>query len=83
MNNGDMPAMPIVRDLMIPRQGNSLPNKFPYGLTKREELASRQMAALQAACNGMVCDTSGIQHLADIAIKQADALLAQLEKGGE
>ena len=79
MNNSDMPIAPITRET------ESMDGAFLVGLTKREYFAGKQMAAIQADLKGTMSDAEGIQWMAEIAVKQADALLQQLQatEGGE
>jgi MinD superfamily P-loop ATPase len=67
MKNADMPAMPI----------ENTSDYYP-GLTKREEIAKANMAALLS--NSAIIDTfAGIENVAKEAVRAADALLAALE----
>ncbi|WP_289281527.1 MULTISPECIES: hypothetical protein [unclassified Methylophaga] len=76
MNNGDMPAMPF--------EGGQNSGMQPHtGLTKREELAARNMAALLSAWPGAESlGYSGVSdsQLAKQAIDTAYTLLSELEK---
>ena len=72
-NNGDIPAYPQERALWVEGIG-SCPT-IATGLTKRERFA---MAAMQG-----LCTTGGYHNYADLAhdaVRNADALLAELAK---
>ena len=82
MNNSDMPAMPskvsVNRD-----SGDVQPYQFGNddfstpGLTKREHFAAMAMMGVMSA--DMYCDVKA-KECAKIAVANADALLAELEK---
>ncbi len=76
MSNGDMPAMPVGNGT----NDYAAMNQAVTGLTKREYFACHLMAAVQGKLIGAANDHDGIKHLAETAVKQADALLAELEK---
>lgn len=80
IKNGDLPAMPIyLTETMVAAMENGAGAAVDRisGLTKREQFA---MAAMQ----GMLANGSGYNHDADLlaqyAISNADALLAELER---
>ena len=83
MKNGDMPAMPNgavgLNDGCAYDALDVVPEEA-WGLTKREYFACHLMAAVQGKLIGAANDHDGIKHLAETAVKQADALLAELEK---
>ena len=73
MRNGDMPAMPF--------EGGENNGMQPWsGLTKREHFASLAMQGILAS------DTDAViaqDICVKLAVEHADALLTELEKGGE
>ena len=73
MKNGDMPAMPITDELGMPF--NSVPKEqSTVGITKRE------MMAMHIA-SGLISDPQvRTGEVAAMAVKVADALLAELER---
>ena len=78
MKNSDMPAMPMFSDnaepciVRDPETGKKAP---ATGLTKREMMAMHVFAGLLARDG-----KPDIQYEAELAIKAADALLAELER---
>jgi len=80
MNNGDMPASPIIYADM----GHNGQREIfceNTGLTKRESFA---MAAMQGLCNAHDVDGTWAHDARDVAmaaVQYADALLAELAKG--
>lgn len=81
-SNVDMPAMPCdVNDLYNATVREDMEwEKAALGLTKREQFA---MAAMQGLLSSSV-DGQSLRGMAMVAIKCADALLAELDKvGGE
>ena len=73
MKNGDMPAMPIE----INGFGQYAPEVYS-GLTKREMFA---MAAMQGILSSLTDDSDmSPSELARCSVRNADALLAELEK---
>ena len=72
MKNGDLPAMPIELNGF----GQFAPEAY-IGLTKREMFA---MAAMQGLIASDTCGTLHEPRRAELAVKQADALLAELER---
>jgi len=77
MTNSDMPAMPF--------EGGDNNGEQPYlGLTKREHFAG---LAMQAFISGIISVSRDEYHgwteedFSSHAVKHADALLAELEKG--
>lgn len=79
MKNHDLPAMPIYTSDGIVSSVEGAVIGDGMGLSKREWIASSQMAALQSSLGSMITDAAGIKHLAKIAVAQADALLFELE----
>jgi MinD superfamily P-loop ATPase len=87
MRNSDMPAMPsgaIVRSRINRNDPGSdffvvtETSAANAGMTKREEIAKANMAALLS--NSAIIDTfAGIENVAKEAVRAADALLAALE----
>lgn len=88
IKNGDMPAVPLVNELGHPYHASNVAfdNKpLCVGLTKREKFA---MAALQGILASKYfsdfCNVSELEDKrgasAEVAVKHADALLAELEK---
>ena len=67
MKNADMPAMPLPLGTET--------EKWCQGLTKREMMAMHMFAGLLARDG-----KPDIQYEAELAIKAADALLAELER---
>lgn len=78
MKNADMPAMPSdVKDVYEAMTGGSDSwGKAALGLTKREMMA---MHILSGLLSDYEFDATR-QMAAEIAVEQADALLAELEK---
>ena len=76
MNNADLPAMPTPLNEMGTTAHGTEPT---YGLTKRERIA---IAAMQGFCAAPDTDHWAVETLAECAVRQADALLAQLERSG-
>ena len=77
MKNGDMPAQPIVAGHGQPSVMEAVVNNQGaqcFGLTKREYFAAMAMQGLLASSMGSA------DRRAAIAVKQADALLEQLEQ---
>lgn len=73
-NNGDMPAMPVFDSSGCPSlYGDD--GVEAKGLTKREMMAMHMFAGLLARDG-----KPDIQYEAGLAIKAADALLAELER---
>lgn len=85
MRNADKSAMPIydvIEDCGIDgSKGPYLVTQVDTGLTKREHIAAM---AMQGFCAAPGAEDWAIDDLAEIAVRQADALLAELERtGGE
>ena len=84
MKNADLPAMPTkgvisdTNEVWNFQTGDNSEFQF-VGLTKREMFA---MAAMQGICSNPD-DRYTYEQLAGHAVKQADALLAELEKTNE
>lgn len=84
MKNADMPAMPIHEiDNVCSGDGNEGPflsTRISTGLTKREMFAMHFHAALLTACDsdGQWCGYNA--NACDIAVGEADKLLAALEQ---
>jgi len=84
MNNADMPATPVtVKPNEQQKAFGSAENVQYKGLTKREELASRNLASILSSLPhweslGYLCQDNS--EYARQAIDAADALLAELEK---
>ena len=83
MNNGDMPAMPMFSSDAKPCQVRDTSTQSTIdasGLTKRETFA---MAAMQGLLSNdspsLILDTP-INDFSFLAVKHADALLAELAK---
>jgi len=84
MNNGDMPASPVIDDAWAKESAENVKEILSVfgGLTKREAFA---MAAMQ----GLLADGSRTDVLmadgsiAVVAVQQADALLKSLENNNE
>ena len=79
MKNADMPAMPMFSDNAEPcivRDRETRVAVPAIGLTKREMMAMHILSALLSDCEFDVTR----QMAAEIAVQQADALLAELEK---
>lgn len=78
MKNGDMPAMPVFNDCgQVSQVESGCLYGDGMGLTKREYFAALAMQGLLAS------DVNANLHQNDcvnIAVKHADALLAELEK---
>jgi hypothetical protein len=70
MTNGDLPAMPITSE---PYPVGAIPKNSCEGLTKREELSARFMAAIIS--NPTTRTTLTDLEVAMVACEQADALL--------
>ncbi len=80
MNNAEMPAMPVTDESGMPFNMGSLPNGMPMlsrGLTKREAFAA---LAMQGFCAAPEFASTDVDGLAEAAVRQADALLAELEQ---
>jgi len=86
MNNSDMPAMPNTMDPQTmkelhPDWDGMVKSLAAYtvGLSKREHFAAM---AMQGMVSGALANGSTFEFVdvADFALKQADALLAALEK---
>jgi hypothetical protein len=73
MDNKDMPAMPNTNPETYP---TPCPINYGHGLTKREHFAGLAMQAIISA--GYIGMPSG--PLSAMAVKYADALLAELDK---
>ena len=71
MNNGNMPAMPIIE---VDGEGN--PVAANLGLTKREHFAAM---AMQGSLSGDRDDLLTIEDIAIQSRQMADALLRELE----
>ena len=52
---------------------------YSYGLTKRELFAAMAMQSIISS--GEVLTTYSVEHIANMATTQADALIAELNKG--
>ena len=79
IKNGDMPAMPIDRcDADAIEAGIQVFS----GLSKREMIAMHMVAAITSAAvsNGLATADSDASGIAIMAVKAADALLAELER---
>lgn len=79
MKNADMPAMPLAGDAYTDfadhcYRGGSY-NPECQGLTKREMMAMHMMAAIQSKDGA-----SDLKYEAMMAVKAADALLAELDR---
>lgn len=75
MKNADMPAMPVTDECGMPF--NSIPEGLcTTGLTKREMMA---MHILSGLLSDYEFDVTR-QMAAEVAVEQADALLAELER---
>ena len=80
-NNGNMPAMPVIDEeqsfpVDMERYGSKEATlRFAFGMTKREMMAMHMFAGLLARDG-----KPDIQYEAGLAIKAADALLAELER---
>ena len=78
MKNADMPAMPLTNDNGSPihHSNAGMDNDgVMFGMTKREMIAMHMFAGLLARDG-----KPDIQYEAELAIKAADALLAELER---
>ena len=81
MKNADMPAMPVIDEeqsfpVDMERYGSKEATlRFAFGMTKREMMAMHMFAGLLARDG-----KPDIQYEAGLAIKAADALLAELER---
>ena len=77
MKNADMPAMPSDVKAVYEAMTDSVDSwgKAALGLTKREMMAMHMFAGLLARDG-----KPDIQYEAELAIKAADALLAELER---
>ena len=81
MKNADMPAMPVIDEeqsfpVDMERYGSKEATlRFAFGMTKREMMAMHMFAGLIARDG-----KPDIQYEAELAIKAADALLAELER---
>jgi hypothetical protein len=77
MNTGDEPIQPIIKhvdEVFIDTEHQEYSNQFEsYGLTKREYIATKAMAAL-------LVNSSGDDTLVAEAVSMADALLLRLNK---
>lgn len=81
MNNADMPAMP--QSVSRSDDGSVISSSdFAYceGFSKREEMASRNMAAILANENYEAPRRQRLAGMAKDAVAAADALLAELEQ---
>lgn len=78
IKNGDLPAMPISIDLIVPDKGESIPDQFPYGLTKREQFAMAAMQGFTANSASQMLKLN-LQDVAILSVMQADELLKALE----
>jgi hypothetical protein len=78
MKNGDIPAMPLAREVSDRFQDGYFDET---GLTKREYFAAMAMQGLASALNGTWLRDR--QYTAEMAVLYADALLAELEKEQE
>ena len=82
MKNADMPAMPVIDEeqsfpVDMERYGSKEATlRFAFGMTKREMMA---MHILSGLLSDYEFDVTR-QMAAEIAVQQADALLAELEK---
>ena len=95
MKNADMPAMPIVGgDEPVNMESSWYEyhgEHLAFGLTKREMMAMHMCAAITGSINSEECyqriklmsDNCGVkvsEWIARDAVKQADALLAELDR---
>ena len=78
MNNADMPAMPIQFEYQ--ESENTTQVELWRGLTKREHFAAMAMQGMLA--NDLHCQYED-EKVARCAVSVADALLLELDKGGE
>lgn len=76
IKNGDLPAMPQTNSDNLCMQTGA-PKPMHSGLTKREMFA---MAAMQGLIASDVCGNLHEPRCAELAVKAADALLAELER---
>ena len=81
IKNADMPAMPLTGDAYTDLSNydgtrNTSCNPECLGLTKREHAAIEIMAGMAASNHGY----HDYKYMASDAVKQADALLAELEQ---
>ncbi len=82
MNNGDQPAYPCeMTEYRTRKDGRKMPSDVSYpGLTKRERFAGM---VLQGMVSREWSPNITRDNLAVEAVRQADALLAALEGGGD
>lgn len=79
MDNGNEPAYPVEAQKIQPNGEWSEPDH--YGMTKREVFAAMAMQGL--AADGSELTATAVKWHAEKAVELADALLAELAKGGE
>ena len=79
MENKNQPAFPPSKEMCEMPNGENNIEQYPFGLTKREYFAAM---AMQGICASGANDfnTDHVQQIAEIAVKQADALLTALDK---
>lgn len=75
ISNSNMPAMPVSRDT------DSAEGVYLIGFTKREEIASRNLAAFLSNSGSMnLGHEDNIDLVIETATRYADALLKKLEE---
>jgi hypothetical protein len=80
MSKANEPAFPVtVTELWSAGTAGNTPD----GLTKREYFAVMAMQGMLASLNGFDRSESFCAYVAEGAVAQADALIAELEKSGE
>lgn len=76
MRNADMPAMPQANQEVV-EAFLEHEHDAPNGLTKREHFAAM---AMQGFCAAPDMPDATVEGVAGASVKQADALLAELER---
>lgn len=80
MKNADLPAMPVEGEFWIDPTNPELGTETHEGLTKREAFAMAALQGLSGAHNHDGEWNHDSKTVAVVAVKYADALLAELEK---
>jgi len=80
IKNGDLPAMPVIEESKSEQYNGATfitATAISFGLTKREMFA---MAAMQGILSADTGNDVTYQKCAEWSVKQADELLAELER---
>ena len=80
-DNGSVPASPLTWVSEETATGKT--NEVYFGLTKREQFASMAMQGLLSNPAPQIVGINSKTGFAEHAVKQADALLAELAKDGD